>query len=180
MTMLKRPVKYADTVADLLSERHRINFSPTDTVPSMVETMYQQGMGAAGVTTADNKFIGLVTEREIVRKVFGSPRFMEKRLDYLSRKDAGNSYKDMTAWEVMIANADALSPKDSIEDARDIISYHGYRYMPVVDNGTFTGVVDARELHEHAYAKSRETLHKKDALLSYLMGGEPYGTGARL
>ena len=68
---------------------------------------------------------------------------------------------------------------ESIDEAQDIITYFGYRYMPVVDHGErLRGIIDSRELHQHVYAKSQDIMQSKDALLSYFMGSEPYGIGA--
>lgn len=178
MTMLKGPKKYAETVRDIVENRVYLKFSPKDTVPDMIKRMHTHGGGAGGVVDSSGWFVGLVTEREIVRKAFGSSLNLQERLDYLSDQ---KSSEELTAWDVMIAGADTIHPDDSVEDALDLITYFGYRYMPVVDaQGTLAGIVDARELHQHVQAKSQDIMESKDTLLSYFMGTEPYGVGAAI
>mgnify|MGYP000017593124 CR=1 FL=1 len=176
MTIRKRPEKYAQTVRDIINEREYLTFSPKDTTPDMIERMQIHGGGAAGVIDDSGRFLGLITEREIVRKAFGTSLRLQERLDQLSQLEASDN---MTAKDMMIANADVLNPHDTVEDALDIITYFGYRYMPVVNSDrTLAGIVDARELNLHAYLKSQDALKSKDMLLSYYMGSEPYGSGA--
>ena len=173
MTMQKGPKKYAETVREIVQNRAHLGFSPKDTVPDMIKRMHTHGGGAGGVVDVSGRFIGLITEREIVRKAFGNSLKLQERLDYLSEQ---KSTEEMTAWEVMIANPDTLHLNDSVEDALDLITYFGYRYMPVVNSkGAFAGIVDARELHQHVQAKTQDVMESKDALLSYFMYPEPYG-----
>ena len=178
MTMLKGPKKYAQNLREIVQDRACLKFSPKDTIPDMLERMHAQKVGAGGVIDASGKFIGLVTEREIVRKIFGNAQKLEERIDMLS--DPKES-KYLTAWDVMIAAPDTLHPDEGIEEAQDIITYFGYRYMPVVDHKErLHGLVDARELHQHVYAKSQDMMESKDTLLSYFIGREPYGIGASI
>lgn len=178
MTMLRGPKKYARTVREAVQNRVCLKFSPKDTIPEMIERMHTHGGGAGGVVDSSGRFIGLITEGEIVRKVFGNSLKLKERLDTLSNQP---SKTDMTAWDVMIASPDTLHPDDSVEDALDMITYFGYRYMPVVnDQGTLASIVDARELHQHVQAKSQDIMESKDTLLSYFMHSEPYGIGASI
>lgn len=176
MTMLDRPKKYAETVRDVVENQGCLRFKPSDTVSDIIYRMHRHGGGVGGVVDSANKFIGLVTEREIVRRAFGDTNRLQERLDYISDLKAS---RDETAWDVMIANPDKLDPEDSVEDAVDVIDYFGYRFMPVVDNqNQLIGIVDARELHKHAKMKAKALLETKDTILSYVMGTEPYGKGA--
>ncbi len=173
MTIRQGPKKYAKTVCDIVKDRAYLKFYVKDTVPDMVERMHTHGGSAGGVIDTSGKCVGLITEKEIVRKAFGNVLNLQKKLDDLCEK---KSTGEMTAWDVMIANPASLHPEDSVEDALDYITYFGYRYMPVINSqGTYTGIVDARELHQHLYAKSQDLMQSKDTLLSYFMGTEPYG-----
>ena len=172
------PKNYAETLRDIVQYRKPITFNIKDTVPDMIERMHSHSSHSGGVVDSEGHFIGLVTEREIVRKTFGNALRLDERLDYLSEQ---SSKPDLSAWDVMIPNADTLHIDDSIEDALDLITYLGYRSMPVLNSsGSFQGIVDARELHQHDHIRSRAIMDSKDSLLSYFMGSEPYGIGASL
>ena len=176
MTMLERPENYAETVRDMVENRVCLQFKPKDNLPDIIARMHRHGGGVGGVINEAGKFIGMITEREIVRRAFGTATNMQERLDHISNL---KSSEDKTAWDIMIASPDVLHPEDTIEKAVDVIDYFGYRYMPVVDSqGSLMGIVDARELHRHAKIKAKKLLEAKDSILSYMMGSEPYGRGA--
>ena len=178
MTKFDRPFKYAKNIREIVQDRSFLAFKITDSIPKVLKDMCSGGIAAGAVLNTDGKFIGFLTEREVVRKIYGDSTHLQERLDTLSVE--GNT-DDLTAWSVMIANPDKLNPDDNIDDAHDIITYFKYRYMPVVDRDQkFHGIIDARELYQHVYAKSQDIMKSKDSLLSYFMGTEPYGMGASL
>ena len=165
--------KYAGFVQEVIQNRAFLKFSPKDTIPSVVERMHAENSGSGAIVDTAGRFVGLLTEREIVRKIFGNLRNMKQHLEALSDPEES---KFMTAWDVMILKPETLHPHDSIEDALDVITYFGYRYMPVVNSDIkIEGIVDARELHQHAQAKARDIIETKDTLLSYFMYPERYG-----
>lgn len=178
MTIVKGPKKYAQTVGEIVQDRPVLTFNPNDTVQDMLQRMHAQKTGAGGVVDKSGKFIGLITEREIVRKIFGNVKNFEERMGQLfSLKDR----QCPTAWYLMIACPQLLHPDDNVESAQEVITYFGYRYMPVIDHkDLLLGIIDAREIHQHVYAKSKDIIEVKDTLLSYFMGTEPYGIGANI
>ena len=122
---------------------------------------------------ATGRFVGLITEREIVRKTFGNSLDCDDRIQLLSTDEAA---RYLSAWDVMIPGPDILHPDDCIEDAIEIINSYGYRYMPVTrDREKLDGIVDARELYQHVQAKTKEMMDRKDNLLSYFTHPELYG-----
>tara|TARA_B100000508_G_C11397676_1_gene246626 strand:+ start:118 stop:651 length:534 start_codon:yes stop_codon:yes gene_type:complete len=172
----ERPKNYAETVREVVENRVCLKFSPKDKIPDIIARMHAHGGGVGGVVNEAGKFIGFITEREIVRSAFGTATNMQERLDFISNQ---KSSEDKTAWDIMIASADTLHPEDHIEDAVDVIDYFGYRYMPVVDSqNNLIGIADARELHRHDRIRAKNFLETKDSMLSYVMGTEPYGKGA--
>lgn len=173
-TQKRQPnVPYAENLRDIVYARNFVKFSPKDKVPNMIERMHAAGTGTGAVLDNSGRFIGLVTEREIVRRVFNaSTDFMERLKHIYEYKSA----QDMTAWDVMIPNPDVLHVDDNVEDALDVITYYGYRYMPVMaGTGRIAGIVDSRELHHHVRNKSKALIESQNSLLSSFMHHEPYG-----
>ncbi|WP_185968645.1 CBS domain-containing protein [Paracoccus sp. M683] len=178
MTNMKRPQNQIRTVRDIVAAKTHITFKPKDSVPDIIKRMQISDLSAGGVVNSSGKFVGMVTEHEIVRKAFGDSSNLKRRLISLSEKSDAES---LTAWDVMIPNANSLDPTTSAEGALDIVTFFGYRRMPVVaSDGTFIGIVDAIDIHRHVLAKSQDVMKSKDALLSYFMGVEPYGIGAAI
>ena len=176
-TMRPSSKSYAETLQDVIQDRAALKFHPNDKVPSIIERMLAHGTGAGGVVDGSDRLIGMVTEREIVRRVFSgniAANVSENIEDVYEDKTAA----DMSAWDVMIPNPNVVHVRDNVEDALDVITFYGYRYMPVVtDGGRLAGIVDARELYKHVRERAKALLESKDSLLSYFMHHEAYGGG---
>ena len=176
MTMLDGPKRYVQTVGEMVGNSPHLSFLPTDNISDIIEKMHAEQFGAGIVTDKQGTFLGFVTEREIVRKVFGKISSLYEQLDTLQNLNQGPS---LTAWDVMIVAPDTLHPDDCIEDALDVMNYYGYRFMPVLNHKRECfGISDSRELHRQVQIKTKEEMKSKDAILSYLIGPEPYGLGA--
>ena len=165
---------YADTLRDIVESRACLKFSPKDTVPDIIDRMHAEGISAGAVIDSAGQFVGFITEKEIARRIFG--RFDPHHgVDYIHEHKA---VSHMTAWDVMILNPDTLHVDDEVEDALDLITYFGYRYMPVVDSkGKLAGIVEAEELQQHVNAKSQTLKEAGASLPPYMMQqdlGLPY------
>lgn len=163
------------TVGDIVQGRKCPRFYPQEKVTGIIGAMHGHHSGAAGVIDASGRFIGLITEREILRRLFGMiPETTEQERFAEQAKPIG----ELTAWDVMIASPDCLQTDVTIDAALDIITDKGFRYMPVVDlNKRLVGIVGERELYTYGQARARRELEAKDTLLSYFMHHEPYGSG---
>ena len=178
MTKKQRPGSCAQTVREIIENNPILFFRATDSVTDVISELQRLGLSFGGVVDLSEKFIGMITEHEIVRKAFGDTSNLQDRLDSLAQKSSADS---LTAWDVMIANPNSLQPETSVEGALDIITSYGYRCMPVVDfQGRLLGIVDAVDLHRHVHEKAKAEIKAKDSLLSYFLGSEPYGIGASI
>lgn len=169
-----------ERVRDIVNPRTCLTFMPHEKVSDIVRAMHGHHSGAAGVTDAAGRFIGLVTEREILRRLF---RMRPETAEQQRFADEDKPVMDLTAWDIMIAAPYCLTEDMAVGEALERITEHGYRYMPVVrrtDRGHLLGIVSERELFMHAQETARRALAAKDSLLSWLMHHEPYGTGAAL
>lgn len=167
--------RYADIVGDIVQTRSAPTFKPGDGVPDLIPRMHDHATGAGAVVDAKGCLLGLVTEREIIRRIFHRP---PETIDPLEAGNLGRNQnaRSLTAWDVMIPGPDTLHIKDKVEDAHDVITYFGYRYMPVVDSARrFAGIVDERELYRHVRAKDKALMESQSQLLAYFTHHEPYG-----
>lgn len=170
-----------DKVGDIINPRTCLVFYPKEKVSDIVEAMHGHHQGAVGVNDASGRFIGMITEREILRRLFQmAPETKEQQ----RFADEDKAVMDLTAWDVMIAAPACLSPDTDIEAALSMITDYGYRFMPVIaqdgDRKELVGIVSERELFMHVQEKTRRTLKAKDSLLSYFMHHESYGAGANI
>ena len=160
-------------VKNLLSERP-LWFDPEEPLHDLVDALLDNHKGAAGVLNNDNRLIGMVTERQILRYLFFSRDLTPRERMRVLFKDSDS----LTVRNVMIDSPICLSAATPIEVALDEITRRDFRYMPVVDERDslrYRGVVHAKELHMATQEKYRRQLNQKDTLLSYFMHGDDYG-----
>lgn len=169
--------KNIDTVGDVIRDRLCLAFSPHDSVKDIIHAMHGHHSGAVGVQDASGRLIGLITEREILRRLFWmKPDTTEQKVFAAEDK----AREDLLARDVMIVDPACLTEDTPVEQALDEIMSLGYRYMPVVSSdrrGALQGIAGQRELLYYAQAKARRELEAKDSLLSCFMHHEPYGKG---
>lgn len=169
--------KRVDTVGQIVSERPFLTFHTKDSIQHIVREMQGKHHGAVGITDATGRFVGLMTERDILRKIFGT--HCESQAAFDERHHKMSIYPEtLTAWDVMVPNPVCLFEDMPVEEALDNIKELDFRFMPVVkrdDKDTLTGIASERELFWHTQEKTRRMLENQSNLLSYFMHYEPYG-----
>ncbi len=171
-----------DMVGQIIIERPFLTFHTKQSIEHIVREMQSQHQGAVGVVDAGGRFVGLLTERDILRKIFGSHGESQAAFD--ERHHKLSIYPEtLSAWDVMIPDPVCLYEDMPVEDALDDIKHYGFRFMPVVkrnDKGKLTGIVSERELFWHTQEKTRRVMESQSNLLSYFMHHEPYGYGGNM
>lgn len=163
------------TVGDIAISRNCLSFQPGQYVKLILKAMQHARTGSAGIVDEHGKLIGLLTEREILRRIFAMITDCT-----LNHSKMGKYIDDMVVEDVMIPHPQTLQDDTDIEDALEIMTHLGYRYMPVVshlDGCRLVGVVDERELAIHVknrLERLKEESRRQASLLGYLFH-EPYG-----
>ena len=129
--------------------------SEQDTVLSAAKNLARLNIAAIVVVDSDGKLIGIVTERDLTRRVMA----------------AGLDAKATTLGEVMTKNPDTLAPDDSALDALELMRVREYRHLPVVDDGKVVGMVSIRDL----YAAVKGALEKDIQETEAFVFGDRYG-----
>jgi CBS domain-containing protein len=127
--------------ASVLQDRVRtLKFKPPVTVPVdgklglALHRMVEHGVGALLVVDADGRLVGILTERDYVRKVVGVlPDYAHRPLkDY------------------MTPDPETVGPDDRLALALQKMDVGGYRHLPVVEeNGIPVGLVSVRDVIRH-------------------------------
>ena len=98
-----------------------------------LDCMVKHGVGALLVVDADDKLVGILTERDYLKKVVGVV------LDY-----AHQPLRDY-----MTPTPEAVAPTDSIAMAMQKMVLGGYRHIPVLAEHKPVGIVSVRDVVKH-------------------------------
>jgi CBS domain-containing protein len=98
---------------------------PSVTVAEVVDQLRLRGVGALVVSRNGIHIDGLITERDVVRRL----------------AEQGDRTLRLTAEEVMTVNNQTCSPTDAIDYVMEIMTNHRVRHLPVLVEGTLAGIV---------------------------------------
>ncbi len=162
------------TVGDIAATRKCLSFHPDQFIKIILTAMQNARTGCAGVVDDSGNLVGMLTEREILSRIF-------EMVDdpTINRRNIGKHVDDMTVRNVMIANPKTLKADTDIEDALEVMTKLGFRFMPVVsyDGRKLAGLVDEREVAIHVKNRldriKREAAEKEAIFCSLFR--EPYG-----
>jgi CBS domain-containing protein len=103
-----------------------LSFSPGETVAAAVKIMSEKNYGAAVVVSPDNKPIGIVTERDFMRRLLNQ-----------QRDPATTTLAEIMTTDLKLAGAD-----DDLLDWLRQMSNDRFRHLPVVDDtGVLVGIM---------------------------------------
>ncbi|KGK78855.1 hypothetical protein PM03_12745 [Thalassobacter stenotrophicus] len=117
----------AATVAELLKSKGGTVFSvaPSDTIATAVNILRDKKIGALVVTTSDGALAGILSERDIVRKLAETP---------------GQTLPQLVS-ENMTENVITCAPDDTLVTVLRLMTEGKFRHMPVLADGKLQGMV---------------------------------------
>jgi len=93
----------------------------------VAKLMEAEGVGSVAVVDANDDFIGIVTDRDIVNTV-------------------ARAEEHATAGDIMTESPDTIEIDTEISEAVAWMNATGYRHLPVTDNGKLVGMVSIKDL----------------------------------
>ena len=116
------------TVADIMSTPV-VTGQPAETIAVVAQRMRDNKVGSVVVVDHDNRAIGILTERDMLR---------------LAAAGADAATAKVSEW--MTGQPDVVAPDLEARDAFAALGQHGYRHIPVVAGGRVAGIVSMRDL----------------------------------
>lgn len=115
------------TVADVLNAKGRDTYAvrPQDTLGDAVKLLRDKRIGALLATDATGTLLGILSERDIVRKL----------------ADAPGQTLPQTVEAVMTREVETCAPDDTLISVLKRMTAGRFRHMPVMENGTLAGMV---------------------------------------
>lgn len=140
------------TVGDILAKKGNAIFSirPQDTLGHAVEVLRDKHIGAVVVTDANGALVGILSERDIVRKLADTPgRTLPQKVE-----------------EVMTKDVQTISPDETMVSALKIMTNGRFRHVPVVDSSGLIGMITIGDVVNHRLtALEHEALQLKQLIV---------------
>lgn len=125
--------------------------APAATVRELLDVLAELNVGALVVSDDGSAMLGIVSERDIVRKL----------------RDAENA-RDMAVADIMTTDVRICSPDDSFGELMAVMTEHRVRHVPVLDEGRLVGVLSIGDAVKH---RMEQLEFERDQLNSYVAGG---------
>ncbi len=111
-----------------------IAISSESSIPEAARLMSHRKIGLLIVLNEKNKFVGVLSERDIVRAV---------AID-------ADSVGEMHVGRLITRNVIACDPKAEPDELIKVMKEKGFRHMPVVEDGNVKGVVSRTDLMRYS------------------------------
>lgn len=125
-------------IASSLLERKRSHtdgvvatVKPTDSVLDAAKLMNELRIGAVPVIGADERVVGMFTERDVMTRVVAAER----------------SPRDVVVQDVMSTPVIACGPDTTADELRHVMLTQRIRHIPVVEDGRLLGIVSIGDLN---------------------------------
>jgi CBS domain-containing protein len=141
-------------VSDVLASKGSdavYTISPDATVRELMDTLADLNVGALVVSGDGSSMLGIVSERDIVRKL----------------RDVEN-LREMPVSEIMTTDVRVCGPTDSFGGLMAIMTEHRIRHVPVLDEGRLVGVLSIGDAVKH---RMEQLEFERDQLNNYVAGG---------
>lgn len=142
----------ADTVAQLLAQKDSavITVHPSDTLGDAVKLLRDKRIGALMVTNDEAELTGILSERDIVRKLAETPG------QTLPQTVSDNMTKDVKT----------CTPEDTLVSVLRIMTEGKFRHMPVIDRGRLCGMITIGDVIQYRLkALELEALQMKQLIV---------------
>lgn len=140
-------------IPDIVEYQVACALGPDDTVRTAAECMVERNVAAA-IVQEDGKLKGIVTERDMTRKVLAKGLGLTTPLK-----------------DIMTPNPDTVSPDDSAADALKLMKLRHVRHVPVVEDGQVVSMVSIRDLYETVTDELERGIRETEAFVF----GDRYG-----
>ena len=123
------------TVSIILAAKGRevVTIEPGATLKSAVALLAERRIGAVLVLGADNRIVGILSERDIVRAV----------------AEAGAAALEQPVSQSMTRKVSTCTESETIASLMERMTAGKFRHLPVVDQGRLVGMISIGDVVKH-------------------------------
>ncbi len=134
-------------VSDILSRKgsNAISVLPETAVLEALKVMADNNIGSV-LVMENNKFLGLITERDYSRKVILK----------------GKNSTDTKVKEIMTSDLPHINPDDTVEHCMELMTNSKIRYLPVFVNDELKGIISITDVVKETILKQQQMINHLD------------------
>lgn len=130
-------------ISNILSRKgnNSISVLPDTSVLDALRVMAENNIGSV-VVIKDDKFLGIVTERDYSRKVVLK----------------GKNSTDTKVTEIMTSEFPLLKPNDSVDFCMELLTKNNIRYLPVFEEENLVGIISISDVVKETILSQQQTI----------------------
>jgi CBS domain-containing protein len=130
-------------ISDILVRKgnQAISVLPDTSVFDALKVMAENNIGSV-VVMKDEKFLGIITERDYSRKVVLK----------------GKNSTDTKVNEIMMSDFPLLKPNDTVEYCMELLSKNNIRYLPVFEEKNLAGIISISDVVKETIISQQQTI----------------------
>jgi CBS domain-containing protein len=159
MTMTAAPNRPTVRQAERLLKRlaRVITVREEETVAAAAKKMGDNDVGCLIVLNRESQVTGVVSERDIIRKVVGR-----------SANPAKTAVADIMNSDVIACRMDT-----SIGRAQRLMTGHGIRHLPIIEDGVPLGMISSRDILAYRLSRTKAIARQQSQILDHLERKHP-------
>ena len=127
-----------------------ITISPDATVRELIALLAQHNVGALVVSADGTGIDGIVSERDVVRRLHEDERVLE-----------------LQVGRIMTVDVETCTGDQTVNDLMQVMTARRFRHLPVVKDGRLAGIVSIGDVVKH---RMSELEFERDQLDHYVHG----------
>ena len=134
-------------ISNILSRKgsSAISVLPDTSVLDALKVMAENNIGSV-VIMQDEKFLGIITERDYSRKVILK----------------GKNSTDTKVSEIMTSEFPDLQPQDTVEHCMELMTQTNIRYLPVFEDKQLAGIISISDVVKETIIVQQQTIAHLD------------------
>jgi len=138
-------------IEDILARKARpdvVTIGPAETVRALLGVLATNGIGACVVSPDGNRVEGIVSERDVVRRLHDDEDLLDAEVS-----------------SIMTPAVETCAPDATVDEIMTVMTRRRIRHVPVVRDGTLTGIVSIGDLVKH---RIDQLAFERDQLAAYV------------
>lgn len=128
-----------------------VTIAPDESVQALLDALSRHRVGALVVSSGDGALDGIVSERDVVRRL----------------QTDGAAVLESRVSEIMTAAVHTATPDQTLDDLMVLMTDRRVRHIPVVVDGRLHGIVSIGDVVKH---RIEELQAERDQLTAYITG----------